>query len=236
MFPQGNVCIRVPEMTHSNMTSGEGVGWIGRCKWLPWNGLAMRSCCVALGTLPSHWWWSMLLWENRVCTCMRTWVTMLCSRKKKLYWGNKNSKPNKKPLTHTTSELYVRLLQLIAWMAEEGEEATRTPALLECLGTMVASAIFSYEGLVWKPLTCFFIIKAQIQSNTPKVFIFAMPHQGFLDTKLTMALHEILSPQLPTLFWVHFPLQGARSFWSTHTSLFLKVEQSFQPLLPCPTP
>ena len=32
MFPQGNVCIRVPEMTHSNMTSGEGVGWIGRCK------------------------------------------------------------------------------------------------------------------------------------------------------------------------------------------------------------
>ena len=38
---------------------GEGVGWMG-CSGLAdadyclWNGLAMRSCCVALGTLSSH--------------------------------------------------------------------------------------------------------------------------------------------------------------------------------------
>ena len=38
---------------------GEGVGWMG-CLGLTdadyclWNGLAMRSCCVALGTMSSH--------------------------------------------------------------------------------------------------------------------------------------------------------------------------------------
>ena len=38
---------------------GEGGGWIGSL-WLMdvnyhlWNGLAMKSCCVALGTLCSH--------------------------------------------------------------------------------------------------------------------------------------------------------------------------------------
>ena len=38
---------------------GEGVGWIGSlglidADYCLWNGLAMRSCCVALGTLSSH--------------------------------------------------------------------------------------------------------------------------------------------------------------------------------------
>ena len=28
-FPQGNFCVSVPEKTHANTTSGEGVGWIG---------------------------------------------------------------------------------------------------------------------------------------------------------------------------------------------------------------
>ena len=38
---------------------GEGLWWMG-CFWLIdadyclWNGLAMRSCCVALGTMSSH--------------------------------------------------------------------------------------------------------------------------------------------------------------------------------------
>ena len=38
---------------------GEGVGWIGNlvlidANYCLWNGLAMRSCCVALGTMSSH--------------------------------------------------------------------------------------------------------------------------------------------------------------------------------------
>ena len=38
---------------------GEGVGWIGTLGLIDandcfWNGLAMRSCCVALGTMSSH--------------------------------------------------------------------------------------------------------------------------------------------------------------------------------------
>ena len=38
---------------------GEGVGWIEilgliDADYCLWNGLAMRSCCVALGTMSSH--------------------------------------------------------------------------------------------------------------------------------------------------------------------------------------
>ena len=37
----------------------EGVGWIGSlgvidADYCLWNGLAMRSCCIALGTMASH--------------------------------------------------------------------------------------------------------------------------------------------------------------------------------------
>ena len=45
---------------------GEGVGWIGSL-WLIgahhclWDGLAMRSCYVALGTISSHLRWSMIM-------------------------------------------------------------------------------------------------------------------------------------------------------------------------------
>ena len=46
------------------------------------NGLAMRSCCVALGTMSSHLWWSMIMWEKRMYACMCNCVTMLYSRKK----------------------------------------------------------------------------------------------------------------------------------------------------------
>ena len=65
---------------------GEGVGWIGSLglidtNYCLWNGLAMRSCCVALGTMSSHLWWSLIMGEKRMYTCMCNWVTMLNSRK-----------------------------------------------------------------------------------------------------------------------------------------------------------
>ena len=45
---------------------GEGVGWIGSlglidANYFFWNGLAMGSCCVALRTMSSHLWWSMIM-------------------------------------------------------------------------------------------------------------------------------------------------------------------------------
>ena len=41
------------------VAKGEGVGWIVSlglidADYCLWNGLAMRSCCVALGTMSSH--------------------------------------------------------------------------------------------------------------------------------------------------------------------------------------
>ena len=38
---------------------GKGVGWIGNlglidANYCLWNGQAMRSCCIALGTMSSH--------------------------------------------------------------------------------------------------------------------------------------------------------------------------------------
>ena len=65
---------------------GKGVGWIGGlglidADYCLWNGLAMRSCCVALRTMSSHLWWSMIMCKNIMCTCMCNWVTMLYSRK-----------------------------------------------------------------------------------------------------------------------------------------------------------
>ena len=48
------------------VAKGEGVGWIGSFglvdgKYCLQNGLAMRSCCVALGITSSHLWWSMIM-------------------------------------------------------------------------------------------------------------------------------------------------------------------------------
>jgi len=69
------------------VAEGERVGWLGSLglidtNYCLWNGLAMRSCCVALGTMSSHLCWSMIMCENRMCACMCNWVTMLYSRKK----------------------------------------------------------------------------------------------------------------------------------------------------------
>ena len=41
----------------------------------------MRSCCIALGTMSNHLWWSTIMWEKRIYTYMCNWVTMLGSRK-----------------------------------------------------------------------------------------------------------------------------------------------------------
>ena len=47
-----------------------------------WNGLAVGSHCIGLWTMSSHLRWSMKMCENRMCTRMCNWVTMLYSRKK----------------------------------------------------------------------------------------------------------------------------------------------------------
>ena len=41
----------------------------------------MRSCCIALGYMSSHLWWSMIMWEKRMYICKCNWVTLLYSRK-----------------------------------------------------------------------------------------------------------------------------------------------------------
>ena len=65
---------------------GEGVGWIGNlglidANYCLWNGYAMGSFCIALGTMSGHLWWSMIMWEKKIYTCMCNWVTLLYSRK-----------------------------------------------------------------------------------------------------------------------------------------------------------
>ena len=76
---------------------GEGVRWTGSL-WLidadscHWNGLAMRSCCVALGTMSGHLQWGMIMGEKRMYTPMCNWVTMLYSRKKNNALGKENLK------------------------------------------------------------------------------------------------------------------------------------------------
>ena len=65
---------------------GEQVGWIGSLGLIDTNycfrkRLATRSCCVALGIMSSRLWWSMIMWEKRMYTCMCNWVTTLYSRK-----------------------------------------------------------------------------------------------------------------------------------------------------------
>ena len=41
----------------------------------------MTSCCVALGTISSHLWWSTIMWEKGMYMCMCDWVILLYSRK-----------------------------------------------------------------------------------------------------------------------------------------------------------
>ena len=49
----------------------DGVLGVNRCRLL-----AVRSCCVALGTMSGHLWWHMIMGEKRMYTCMCNWVTI----------------------------------------------------------------------------------------------------------------------------------------------------------------
>ena len=57
---------------------GSGMDWVLGVNYCFWNGLAMRSCCIALKTMSSH----LLMGEKRMYTCMCNWVTKLYSREK----------------------------------------------------------------------------------------------------------------------------------------------------------
>ena len=64
----------------------EGVGWIGSLGLMDvnsclWNGLAIRSCCVALGTMYSHLWWSLIMWEKE-CIHVRGTESSCCTVEK----------------------------------------------------------------------------------------------------------------------------------------------------------
>ena len=66
---------------------GEGVGGIGSlgstdANYCFWNGLTMRSCCVALRTMSRYLQRSMTMGEKVMYTCMCNWVPMLYSGKK----------------------------------------------------------------------------------------------------------------------------------------------------------
>ena len=56
---------------------GEGVGWIGSLGLIDanynlWNGLVMRSCCVALGSMSSHLRQSVIMGEKE---CIHVCIT-----------------------------------------------------------------------------------------------------------------------------------------------------------------
>ena len=66
---------------------GEGVGEIGSLGLIDannccWNGLAMRSCCVAVRTMSRYLQQSMTMGEKIMYACMCNWVPMLYSGKK----------------------------------------------------------------------------------------------------------------------------------------------------------
>ena len=65
---------------------GKGVGGIGSlgltdANYCFWNGLAMRSRCVALRTTSRYLQRSMIMGEKIMYTCMCNWVPMLYSGK-----------------------------------------------------------------------------------------------------------------------------------------------------------
>ena len=71
---------------------GEGVGGIRslgltneNCCF--WNGLTMRSCCVALRTMSGYLRRSMITGEKSMYTCMCNCVPMLYSGEKKIMLG-----------------------------------------------------------------------------------------------------------------------------------------------------
>ena len=76
---------------------GKGVEGIGSLEltdanYCFWNGLTMRSCCVALRTMSRYLQHSMTMGEKIFYTCMCNWVLMLYSGEKKCVGGNNNKK------------------------------------------------------------------------------------------------------------------------------------------------
>jgi len=74
------------EQTYGCQRGGGGSGMDGvlgvcRCRLLPLEWISNKILLVALGTMSGHLWWSMIMCENRMCTCICNWVTMLYSRK-----------------------------------------------------------------------------------------------------------------------------------------------------------
>ena len=70
---------------------GKGVGWLGSlglidANYCLWNGLAMRSCCVALETMSSH---LMMEHDNKKKECIHVCVTgsLCCTVGKKIVLG-----------------------------------------------------------------------------------------------------------------------------------------------------
>ena len=78
---------------------------------LPLRKTMLRSCCAALGTMSSHLWWSMIMWEKRMYTYMCNWVTMLYSRKKFLL-GKWQLQKYKIKLNKTTINKRIKMLRL----------------------------------------------------------------------------------------------------------------------------
>ena len=75
------------EQTCSCQEGGSGSGvdrefGVNRCKLLPLEWISNEILLWALGTMSSQLWWTMIMWENGMCTCMCNWVTTLYSRKK----------------------------------------------------------------------------------------------------------------------------------------------------------
>ena len=46
----------------------------------------MRSCCMVLGNMAIHLWWSMIMWEKGMYTCMCDWLTLMYSIKLTEQW------------------------------------------------------------------------------------------------------------------------------------------------------
>jgi len=70
------------------VAQGEGVGGIGTLglkdtNYCSWNGLTMRSCCVALRTLHIYLQCSRMMGEKTMYTCVFNWVPMLSMEKRK---------------------------------------------------------------------------------------------------------------------------------------------------------
>ena len=63
----------------------EGIGSLGLvdANYYFWNGLTMRSCCVALRTMPRYLQHSTTMGEKIMYSCICNWVSMLYSGEKK---------------------------------------------------------------------------------------------------------------------------------------------------------